>query len=127
MQRHVCPNYAFRYEPHYFVPLLPFVPSLAKALVPRRITETGLCESLNFVTARQVRRWARRAGVEARFNRGVLAETVEWSLADQVFAERNSGLSGVVRVLKRIGAVPLLRWPPPGAASPMRFTVATAT
>ena len=126
MQRHVCPNYAFPYEPHFFVPLLPFVPSLTKALLPRRITETGLWESLNFVTARQVRRWARGAGVEVRFDPGVLAEAVERFLADAVFAERHSGLSSVVRVLQQLGAVPLLRRLPAGAVSPMRFTVSAS-
>ena len=126
MQRHVCPNYAFPYEPHFFVPLVPFVPSLTKALLPRRITETGLWDSLNFVTALQVRRWARSAGMEVRFDRGVLAEAVERFLADEVFAERHSGFSGVVRMLERLGAVPLLRRLPAGTVSPMRFTVAAS-
>ena len=126
VQRHVCPNYAFPYEPHFFLPLVPFVPSLTKALLPRRIAETGLWESLNFVTAREVRRWARRASAEVWFDRGVLAEAVERFLADPVFAERHSGLSSVVRVLERLGVVPLLRRLPAGTVSPMRFTIAAS-
>ena len=124
VQRHVCPNYAFPYEPHFFLPIVPFVPSLTRLLLPGRITQTGLWESLNFVTARQVRRWARRASVEVRFNRGVLAEAVERFLADPVFAERHAGLRRVVRLLQRLGVVPLLRRLPAGLVSPMRFTVA---
>jgi SAM-dependent methyltransferase len=27
VQRHVCQNYAFPYEPHFYLPLVPFVPS----------------------------------------------------------------------------------------------------
>jgi hypothetical protein len=123
VQRHVCPNYAFPYEPHFYLLLVPFVPSLTRLLLPKRITRTGLWESLNFVTARQVRRWARRAGVEVRFDRGVLAEAVERFLADPVFAERHAGLGRVVRLLQRLGVVPLLRRLPTGAVSPMRFTV----
>jgi len=122
-QRHVCPNYAFPYEPHFFLPLVPFVPSLTRLLLPGRITQTGLWESLNFVTARQVRRWARRASVEVRFDRGVLAEAVERFLADPVFAERHAGLGRVVRLLQRLGVVPLLRGLPARIVSPMRFTV----
>lgn len=124
-QRHVCPNYALPYEPHFFLPLLPFVPSLTRVLLPRRITETGLWNSLNFVTAGQVRRWARSAGVEVRFDSEVLAKAVERFLADAVFAERHSGLAGIVRVLLRLRAVRLLRRLPAGAVSPMRFTLAT--
>ena len=126
VQRHVCPNYAFPYEPHFFLPLVPFVPSLTRLLLPSRITQTGLWESLNFVTARQVHRWARRASAEVRFDRGVLAEAVERFLADPVFAERHSGLSSVVRVLERLGVVPLLRKLPAGTVSPMRFTIAAS-
>ena len=122
VQRHVCPNYAFPYEPHFFLPLVPFVPSLTRLLLPSRITQTGLWESLNFVTARQVRRWARRASTEVRFDRGVLAEAVERFLADPVFAERHAGLGRVVRLLQRLGVVPLLRRLPAGLMSPMRFT-----
>jgi SAM-dependent methyltransferase len=126
VQRHVSPNYAFPYEPHFSVPLLPIVPFLTTALLSPRITETGLWKSLNFVTARQVQHWARSAGVEVRFDCGVLAEAVERFLADEVFAERHAGLSGVVRVLQRLGAVPLLRRLPVGLVSPMRFTIAAS-
>ena len=126
VQRHVCPNYAFPYEPHFFLPLVPFGPSLTRLLLPSRITQTGLWESLNFVTARQVRRWARRASAEVRFDRGVLAEAVERFLADPVFAERHAGLGRVVRLLQRLGVVPLLRRLPAGLVSPMRFTVAAS-
>ena len=127
VQRHVCPNYMFPYEPHFFIPLVPFRPAATKWLLRGAVTESGLWQSLNFVTARQVRRWARTAGVEVRFDRGVLAESVERFLADEDFAERHSGISGVVRVVKRLGAVPLLRRLPASIVSPMRFTVAPRT
>jgi SAM-dependent methyltransferase len=77
IQTHVCPNYAFPYEPHFFVPLLPFRPAATRKLLPRSMTGTGLWASLNFVTARQVRRWARRAGLDVRFTTGVLAEALD--------------------------------------------------
>lgn len=117
------PNHVFPYEPHFFAPLLPFVPSATRWLLPGRITQTGLWESLNFATARQVRRWARRAGVEVNFDRGVLAGAVECFLSDPVFAERHAGLGRVVRLLQRLGVVPLLRGLPARVVPPMRFTV----
>ncbi len=105
VQTHVCPNYAFPYEPHFFVPLLPFRPSATRWLLPRSMTETGLWASLNFVTARQVRRWASRSGVEVRFVRGMLAEALDRFVSDPVFAQRHGGLGTVVRLLRRLGLV----------------------
>jgi SAM-dependent methyltransferase len=126
VQAHVCPNYAFPYEPHFFVPLLPFRPAATRRLLPRSMTETGLWASLNFVTARQVRRWASRSGVEARFARGVLAEALDRFVSDPVFAQRHGGLGAAVRLLRRLGLVGLVRRLPARLVSPMRFTVAAA-
>ncbi len=126
VQAHVCPNYTFPYEPHFFVPLLPFRPSATRWLLPRSMTETGLWESLNFVTARQVRRWASRTGVGIRFAPGVLAEALDRFVTDPVFSQRHGGLGVVVRLLRRLGLVQLVRRLPAGLVSPMRFTVAPA-
>jgi SAM-dependent methyltransferase len=125
VQTHVCPNYAFPYEPHFFVPLLPFRPSATRWLLPRSMTETGLWASLNFVTAWQVERWASRTGVEVRFDRGVLAEALDRFMSDAVFAERHGGLGAVVRLLQRLGFIGLVRRLPAKLVSPMRFTVQT--
>ena len=123
LRRHVCPNYTFPYEPHFFVPLLPLAPALTRRLLPRRITDTGLWASLNFVTARRVRRWARGQGVAVAFDDGVLALAVERFLADPIFAERHAGLRWMVRLVERVGLVPVLRRLPAGWVSPMRFTI----
>jgi SAM-dependent methyltransferase len=123
VQRHVCPNYAFPYEPHFFVPLVPLKPSATRWLLPRSMTATGLWESLNFITARQVGRWASRAGVDARFDRGVLAEALDRFMSDSVFAERHRGLGTAARLLQRFGLVGLVRRFPARYGSPMRFTV----
>ena len=124
LQTHVCPNYAFPYEPHFFVPLLPFRPSATRWLLPRSMTETGLWASLNFVTAWQVRRWASRAGIGVRFDRGMLAEALDRFVSDPVFAQRHDGLGTIVRLLRRLGLVGLVRRLPPVVVSPMRFIVA---
>jgi SAM-dependent methyltransferase len=126
VQTHVCPNYAFPYEPHFFVPLLPFRPSATRWLLPRSMTETGLWASLNFVTAWQVRRWASRSGVEVRFARGVLADALDRFVSDPVFAQRHGRLGAVVSLLRRLGLVGLVRRLPAGLVSPMRFTVTAA-
>ncbi len=123
VQRHVCPNYAFPYEPHFFVPLVPLKPSFTSWLLPRAIADTDLWSSLNFVTAGQVRRWALRAGVEVEFAQGVIAEALDRFVSDPVFAERHAGLGAIVRALRRFGLVGLVRRLPAGLVSPMRFSV----
>lgn len=126
IQRHACPNYAFPYEPHFFVPLLPLWPSQTARLLPSSVTETGLWSSINFITARQVRRWARSTDVSVSFDHGVLAEAFERFLADSVFAERHSGLTRIVHMVRRARLMPILRTVPPAAVSPMRFTVSAS-
>lgn len=89
IQRHVCPKYVFPYEPHFFIPLVPFRPAATRWFL-RAVTEPGLWQSLNFVISRTVRRWARDAGRTVELDRGVLGEAVERFLADKAFAERHS-------------------------------------
>jgi len=126
VQTHVCPNYAFPYEPHFFVPLLPLVPAATRWFLPRSTVNTGLWASLNFVTARQVKRWAKRREVEVRFDRGVLAESLDRFILDPVFAQRHGRLGSIVGLLRRMGLVGLVRLLPPRLVSPMRFTVKAA-
>ncbi len=123
IQTHVCPNYAFPYEPHFFVPLVPLRPAATRRLLPLSMTETSLWASLNFVTARQVRRWARRAGLDVDFVPGVLGEALDRFASDSVFAERHAGLRTVVRLLQRLGLVEAVRRFPAELVSPMRFRV----
>ena len=124
VQRHVCPNYTFPYEPHFFMPLVPFHPAATRWLLRRTVTESGLWQSLNFVTSRTVRSWARDAGRTLEFDRGVLAAAIGRFLDDPIFAERHEGLGRIVRILRRIGLVGVIRRIPAGLVSPMRFTVA---
>jgi hypothetical protein len=126
VQRHVCPNYAFPYEPHFFIPLIPLLPSATARLLPSSITHTGLWASLNFVTAGHVYRWASKRGLRPAFDAGVLAEALDRFVDDTVFAERHSGLGRAVRIIRQLGLVGLVRRLPPCAVSPMRFSVASA-
>ncbi len=59
---HNCPNYTVPYEPHFGIPLLPLRPASTARVLPSSITSTGLWQSINFVTARDVRRVADRHG-----------------------------------------------------------------
>lgn len=116
---HHCPNYTIPYEPHFGIPLLPFRPERTTALLPDRITSTGLWRSLNFVTARDIERIANRRGAELRLERGLLADTVQ-RLTEPEFARRHPQLRRLAPLLARVD--PMLRRIPPTAATPMVFT-----
>lgn len=113
---HNCPNYHVPYEPHFGVPLLPGWPARTAHLLPDRIASSGLWQSLNFVTARQVRRVAERHGATVDFERGVLADAFD-RFGEPEFAQRHrilARLAGPIRVV-----TPLLRRIPPSMATPM--------
>ncbi len=122
MQRHLCPNYAFPYEPHFSRPLVPFFPNISKSVLPREVTRTKLWNSINFVTARQIRRSAQVIGVSVQFDSQVLAEAVKRFAHDPVFAKRHSGLGMIVRVMGGPIGMRFLDALPAAWVSPMRFT-----
>lgn len=66
--RHSCPNYHVPYEPHFGIPLLPFVPQHTARLLSDATTTTGIWESLNFVTSSEVESLARDKGLDVHFH-----------------------------------------------------------
>ncbi len=116
---HHCPNYTVPFEPHFGIPLLPVRPARTAALLPGRITSTGLWRSLNFVTARDIRQIAIRHGAELRLEPGQLADTVQ-RLTEPEFASRHPRLRRVGPLIARLD--PVLRRIPPVVATPMVFT-----
>jgi SAM-dependent methyltransferase len=113
---HNCPNYHVPYEPHFGVPLLPGWPAETARLLPASVTSTGLWRSLNFVTARQVRRVAARHGATVDFERGVLADAFD-RFGEPEFARRHRVLARLAGPLRAI--TPLVRRIPPSLATPM--------
>lgn len=123
---HLCPNYAFPYEPHLGLPLVPFAPRATRHVAPGPIRrQQRVWDSVNFVTARQIARLARANGLAARFRPGVMAAFLDRLVTDPVFRDRQPGLiAGMTRVP---GLVPtlaaLVRLIPPMLATPMVFTL----
>jgi SAM-dependent methyltransferase len=113
---HNCPNYSVPYEPHFGIPLVPIRPASTARVLPDTITSTGLWQSINFVTAREVRRIAARQGAEVSFERGLLGDTME-RFAEPEFARRHPALARLAGVLGAIA--PVLRRVPPALATPM--------
>ena len=120
---HSCPNYTFPFEPHFGRPLVPFAPRLTQYLISKGIREDGVWRSLNFVTARQVKRNAKLHGLLCEFRRGTMATSIRRLTVDEEFAERHALLALMVRnrilraVVTRCLSLPVT------FATPMEFVV----
>jgi 2-polyprenyl-3-methyl-5-hydroxy-6-metoxy-1,4-benzoquinol methylase len=121
---HSHPNYSVPFEPHFSVPLVPFCPALTARLLPARIVDTDTWRSLNWITARKVKRWCRSNGFGVRFRRGVLAETLERLTSDPLFKSRHNGLVGrsAVRAAK-LGLLKPLKRLPASLNSPVDYSM----
>lgn len=121
---HTCPNYAVPYEPHFGVLLAPFRSASAGRLLPDRISQSSLWESLNFVTARRVRAIARRAGIAVTFAPGIMADAAKRVASDERFRERQgaAGRFAALFVANAAGRWLLERWPA-SLSTPMVFTL----
>jgi hypothetical protein len=117
---HVCPNYAFPYDPHFGIPLIPFAPRLTARVLPSRICESAMWGSLNFVTARQLSADASALGLESLYRPRVMADMVTRLGTDEIFRDRHATLARVTdRLLARGFLMRVLeRWPS-ALASPM--------
>jgi 2-polyprenyl-3-methyl-5-hydroxy-6-metoxy-1,4-benzoquinol methylase len=111
-----CPNYDFPYESHFGWIIPPSKPAaqwvansrLAHSQIPQA---QGLWESLNWISVRQIRAWARtRDDAQLLLNPDALHEIWIRAKTDTTLMERHSGpLTQAVRFADRIGAAGLLR------------------
>jgi len=119
----MCPNYSFPFEPHFSVPLVPFSPSSTEHLLPQKITGSELWGSLNWITAKRVKRWAAETGALVEFDNNVLRHVFDRITKDPIFEERHTVISKLTRLLDRIKALEVLAATPPTLVSPMQFVI----
>lgn len=112
---HACANYRVPYEPHLGTPLLPFAPQLTARLVPS-MARHPMWPTLNFITAGDLVRFARRTGLTCAFVPGILSDAVARLARDPAFARRQRRIAVVARAVERTG---LLAWLPPSWQTPM--------
>jgi len=117
---HTCPNYRVPYEPHFAMPLVPLVPA-ATARMVRGLGDDPLWQSLNFITAGDIARFADRAGLDLAFRPGVLADAIDRLAHDPAFARRQGWAGRVAAALGKAGAGRVLRAVPPSWLTPMVF------
>ena len=122
---HTCPNYLIPYEPHFGVPLVPFIPRSTALLLPNA-RGTELWDSLNFVTLGRMRRAFARRGLNCEFERGTMHKAFIRLDADEKYRERQGGRRVVAmayNLLRRFGLLHLIANLPPVLATPMTFRV----
>lgn len=120
---HTCPNYRIPYEPHYRMPLVPLRPALT-AGIARRVRTEPLWGSLNWITAADIARFARRHGLRLEFRQGEFAKALARLRHDPDFARRQRGpVVGALRLLDRVGIAGLLARMPATWLTPMTFTL----
>lgn len=112
---HTCPNYRVPYEPHVHAPLVPMAPRLTARLAPS-LARDPVWATLNFVTAGDLARFARRAGLELELVPGVLADAILRLATDPAFARRQ-GWAG--RLAAAVGRTGLLARIPASWQTPM--------
>lgn len=118
MMIHTCPNYRVPYEPHFRMPLLPMRPEATARLRPG-LADDPVWQSLNFVTAGDLRRFARRSGLTIQFAPGVLAEVTDRLKRDAAFAQRQGWAGRLARGLARANVLGLVNRLPATWLTPM--------
>lgn len=124
---HTCPNYAFPYEPHLAIPLVPGAPKLTRFVLPGAVRrQRSVWDTVNFITARRLRGVAARAGLVCELEPGVAARSFARLAEDPIFRRRHEGLVATVAgtpILGRLALAALCALPP-GLATPMVARIA---
>lgn len=119
---HNCPNYTVPYEPHFGIPLIPWLPRLTRYLLPKSIHTTGVWHSLNFITANTVSNAARKSGAEVVFSKGIFLDALTRLFDDPAYALRHPYALWCTRILQKAGALRLFGHLPAELGTPMIFT-----
>jgi len=118
---HVFPNYAFPYDPHFSIPLIPFIPEKTKYILPKRISKSGKWASINFLTYRKLRKIFDRNNMSVELGKSMLIEMIDRVETDIEFGKRHGkGVSGVIiNILRTTRLLKLVKFFPKTLSSPV--------
>jgi SAM-dependent methyltransferase len=119
---HTCPNYAFPYEPHLSIPLVPGAPRLTRFLLRRSVRrQRRVWDTVSFVTARRLRKLSHRAELDCELEPGTTARAFSRLADDPVFRRRHAGWLARIARTPVVGSAVggLLRAIPSSLATPM--------
>lgn len=114
----ICPNYLFPFEPHFSVPTLinqrltnMFVRKIAIRFSKASDPE-GLWSSLNWISVRQIRKWAKNTEhVSVEFSNRALEMYAARASLDQIFMERHEFIARAFKALNPIMLLVIRRSP----------------
>jgi 2-polyprenyl-3-methyl-5-hydroxy-6-metoxy-1,4-benzoquinol methylase len=118
-----CPNYAFPFEPHFGIPLMPIIPRFTSIFLPGSIRHSGLWKSLNFVTARDIKRILRGTEFSVTFRKGTMAKSFSRLSSDGEFAKRHKLLARIATNKFASGFLIRILTLPKSLATPMDFVI----
>lgn len=87
--------------------MLPFAPQLTPYLGRRRLLSEDVWRSLNFITASDLRSYAKRFGLSISFKQGMLGDALDRLCAEPEFAARQP--APLYRVAKAMQALRVTR------------------
>lgn len=120
-----CPNYLVPYEPHYAIPMVPFIHSLTRRIFDKKITsEPDIWDSLNFINWFTVRQMARENSASVTFETALIYKAFLRLDEDTEFMARHKdGLAAkLYKLLKATRTLNLLKFAPAPMSTPMIFT-----
>jgi len=118
---HNVPNYIIPYEPHFGILFLPVFPRKMSFLIPKRITNTSLWQSLNFINVFDIKAYAQKVHVTVKFEKQLIYKTIMRMEEDKEFSHRHKGVSKIINVLKAMGLLNIIKILPVSLNTPMVF------
>lgn len=125
-QLHTCANYAFPYEPHLSIPVLKAYPKISEILFRKKVKLLKeMWDSLNFITAHEVKKYACIRKINCKFEKGILYNAFVRLDNDDIYKERHSNrlILTTYKLLKYTKMLTLLKHFPVRYQSPMIFTL----
>ncbi|HKI61605.1 MAG TPA: methyltransferase domain-containing protein [Mariprofundaceae bacterium] len=122
--RHACPNYTVPYEPHYGIPVFRHFQQLSRKFFLSPEADLEIWNSLNFITARQVKKFCWQNHMECDFDKEMLYRAFMRIHDDPMFKERHRGpIAFAARIAMNSPLRHLIRRIPAGLATPMIFSI----
>jgi len=118
---HHMPNYIVPYEPHFGILFFPIFPKKMSFLVSKKITETGLWRSINFINVFDIKSYARKANSKVIFEKRLIYKAIGRVDEDQEFADRHNNLRKLIQFFRKTGILYLMKFLPVSLNTPMVF------
>lgn len=119
---HNTVNYHVPYEPHFKLPLIPFIPEKTTLIFPW-LKNSPIWNGLHFVTTRELQKICKVNNLHINFRKNSLEKALNRFGTDKEFSERQKLFKYVYRFLKISHLLGLIRYLPIALTTPIVFTL----